>query len=581
MKFLAVILGLGRGYIALAAGYEISGRRVEGAAELDEAPIRGRSVFGAGLVALVLLAGAFVGNAQAQTVYVANGIGETVTAFDSETLVAAPAIPTASVAAEVAISPDGRTAYVTGYSTGEVLMLDTATDAVTGSIPGFGAPVAIAISPDGGTLYVSDAQSQTIITASTATDAITGSPIVAGGWATGLAVSPDGATVYASVPDGDEVVPIDAATRAVGVPIEVGDEPDHLAITPDGSKLYVPNSNSGSVSVIDTASEAVINEVEVGLYPERVVPSPNGGRVYVVDHGYGQISVIDTATDEVLGQPTPVVEAPNGAAITADGSRLLVVGVEPTRAEAIDTATMTPVGAPPIELDGYPEGIAIVPAQTPVPEFSAVAATAGVATTFDAAASHTYDGRITRYNWDFGDGTSAADAGPAPTHVYATRGTYRVTLTVSNGQGCPGFVFTGKTAICAGPSVASVSEQVGVDGPTADAVGPTAIPLGAVAGPRSVRVRCPARAKRAGCRFKLQLVSGRPKKLANGKLKKPKPESAVAKLTLSAGKSAPVVLRPRPKFAARVASQSRVFVKRTRVIHGRTRTDFPRLAFVG
>jgi hypothetical protein len=69
-------------------------------------------------------------------------------------------------------------------------------------------------------------------------------------------------------------------------------------------------------------------------------------------------------------------------------------------------------------------------------------------------------------------------------------------------------------------------------------------------------------------------------RLRNGRLKNPKPESAVVKLTLPAGKSAQVALSPKPRFAARVASQSQVFVKRTRVMRGRARTDFPRLAFV-
>jgi YVTN family beta-propeller protein len=561
----------------------------------------GRRVVGTGLVALALLAGAFAGSAQAQTAVITTGYGETIQSLDTESLVVTPPVSPSAVVSGVAISPDGRTAYVTAPYASKVLIVDTANDTVTGSISGFIDPFAIAISPDGSTLYVTDFAGENIFTVSTATDAITGSPIFLGELSPSVAVSPDGSTVYASIPYRDQVVPIDAATRTVGDPIEVGHEPDHLAFSPDGSKLYVPNSGSESVSVIDTASEAVIDEVEVGLYPERVIVSPDGSRAYVTDHGYGQISVIDTATDEVIGQPTPTVAAPSGAAITADGSRLLVMGTEFGQLEAIDTATMTPVSAP-INLGGWPEQIAVLPAQTPVPEFSAATAPAGEATAFDASASHTYDGDVVRYDWDFGDGTSAVDAGPTPTHVYAAGGAYQVTLTVSNGQGCPGFVFTGTSAACAGPSVASASEGVSVAGTPADpttpttkstasnlgttastpgSTTPTGSPTASGAGARSVRVHCPARAGRAGCRFRLQLVSSRPKRLRNGKLNKPKPMSAVAKVNLRAGKSARVVLRPKPKFAARIASHSRVFVKRTRVIRGRMRTDFPRLHLAG
>ena len=54
---------------------------------------------------------------------------------------------------------------------------------------------------------------------------------------------------------------------------------------------------------------------------------------------------------------------------------------------------------------------------------------------FDGSASSDADGAVVRYDWDFGDGTMAADAGPAPTHVYAAAGDYTVTLTVTDDAG--------------------------------------------------------------------------------------------------------------------------------------------------
>ncbi len=57
---------------------------------------------------------------------------------------------------------------------------------------------------------------------------------------------------------------------------------------------------------------------------------------------------------------------------------------------------------------------------------------------FDGSASRDSDGAIVRYDWDFGDGTTAADAGPAPTHVYAATGQYTVTLTVIDDAGDTG-----------------------------------------------------------------------------------------------------------------------------------------------
>ena len=45
---------------------------------------------------------------------------------------------------------------------------------------------------------------------------------------------------------------------------------------------------------------------------------------------------------------------------------------------------------------------------------------------FDATGSQCREGRITRWQWDFGDGTSAN--GPKVTHAYAKQGSYRVAL---------------------------------------------------------------------------------------------------------------------------------------------------------
>lgn len=59
----------------------------------------------------------------------------------------------------------------------------------------------------------------------------------------------------------------------------------------------------------------------------------------------------------------------------------------------------------------------------------------GVAVTFDGSGSNDPDGTIVTYNWNFGDGTTMDDGGPTPSHVYATAGTYNVTLTVVDNDG--------------------------------------------------------------------------------------------------------------------------------------------------
>jgi PKD repeat protein len=53
--------------------------------------------------------------------------------------------------------------------------------------------------------------------------------------------------------------------------------------------------------------------------------------------------------------------------------------------------------------------------------------------TFDGTGS-TDDGEIVRYDWDFGDGAVAMDAGPNPTHSYNAEGIYGVVLTVTDNE---------------------------------------------------------------------------------------------------------------------------------------------------
>jgi PKD repeat protein len=61
--------------------------------------------------------------------------------------------------------------------------------------------------------------------------------------------------------------------------------------------------------------------------------------------------------------------------------------------------------------------------------------TVGTPVSFDGTGSSDPDGTIDAYDWDFGDGTIALDAGPTPTHTYATANTFNVTLTVTDDAG--------------------------------------------------------------------------------------------------------------------------------------------------
>jgi YVTN family beta-propeller protein len=495
---------------------------------------------------------------------------DSVTPIDLATGQAGGPIPVGGRPDSVAISPDGRTAYVSNELAGTVSVIDTATDGVIGAPIAVGSnPAEVALTPSGATLYVTDELADTVSVIDTATRTAIGS-IKVGSFPNGIAVAPDGLSVYVSNAGGNTVSVIDTLTNTVDpLPIVVGEEPLGIAFTPDGAKAFVANGNSKSVSVIDTLTNTAEGAaIKVGKEPGAIAVTPDGRRAYVANDESNNVSVIDTVTDQVIGTAIKVGAGPTGIAITPDGRTAYVAESGAGGVSSIDLATNA-VG-PLIPTGENAFGVAIGPGQTPTASFSAGTATAGAPAAFDASASADPGGRIANYAWSFGDGQSAT-GGPTASHTYAAPGTYTVTLTVDDGEGCTGFVFTGRTASCNGSSVATATQKV--------TVAPAPLLLSAPAGPR-VRVRCPKSAKPGRCRFALQVVAAKPRRI-KGKLRTPKPESAVARVNLAAGTTALVTLKPKARFAAKLEGAAKVLVREVETVNGKTRVDYARLKVVG
>jgi DNA-binding beta-propeller fold protein YncE len=219
----------------------------------------------------------------------------------------------------------------------------------------------------------------------------------------------------------------------------------------------------------------------------------------------------------------------------------------------IDTATNQVVGSP-IEVEVAPEAIAITPDQAPVAAFTHATARPGVPASFVGASSRDPDGSIARFEWDFGDGQAIADGGPAPSHTYVRPGSYRVTLTLTDNEGCStSLKFTGQTAFCNESTSARLAHSVSVAYP-------------------AIRVRCPKRAGPGSCRYRLTAVSKR---------RRGKTMTKVAKAKVKAGRSKVVSLRPKRKFAARLAAARKPLIREKVTIDGAVETRLRRLSVVG
>jgi len=272
-----------------------------------------------------------------------------------------------------------------------------------------------------------------------------------------------------------------------------GPNPFGSGITPDGRFLYVSNPEDGPNGTISgfgvdsttgllTPLAGFPLNVSPGNHPLNMAVSPDSKHLYVAT----RISkTVNAYTINANGSLTPVPGQPfatdaadvNGKALalTPDGKRLYVT------AGGTDnnvTGFNVGVGGELTKIPGSPwptgggtspdlEAIAITPNQPPAASFTAAAATQGQATAFNAGGSTDSDGTVARYDWDFGDGTTLADGGATPSHVYTQPGSYLASVRETDNEGCStDRIFTGKAMLCNGSSVAETARTVTITATT-------------------------------------------------------------------------------------------------------------------
>jgi YVTN family beta-propeller protein len=373
---------------------------------------------------------------------------------------------------DVAITPDGTRAYVTNGSNDTVVPVDIATNTAGTAIPVGGiTPQGIAITPDGSRAYVTNQNSNNVSVIDLASGTVVGSPIAVGNFPQGIAITPSGTRAYVTNSAADTVSVIDLASGTVVATIAggIGNGPVGIAITPDGSRAYVTNQNSDTVSVIDLASGTVVGSpIAVGNLPFDVAVTPSGALAYVPAALDDNVTPIDVGTG-TAGVPISVGGFPVSIAILPNGSRAYVVNEGDGSLSPVDIPGNS-AGAPipVITGQGDVDAIAIVPNQGPQAAFSFSPHKPKVkkSVSFDGGASIDSDGNVARYDWDFGDGKSGT--GAMPHHSFAKAGTYKVTLTTTDNEGCSTtMVFTGQTAYCNGTAAARVTHNVKVVAPSA------------------------------------------------------------------------------------------------------------------
>jgi YVTN family beta-propeller protein len=398
----------------------------------------------------------FAPQALARFAYTGNYDGDSVSVIDTEAnqVVGLP-IAVGNGPYSTAVTPNGKTLYVANEVSEDLTALDTQARQVVGTPIALGTkPAVIAISPDGKTAYVTSQEADVVVVVDTQTNQVLGAPIVVGKDPWGVAFSPDGKFAYVTGKTDGIASVIDTQSRQVVATITVGNDPINVVLSPDGRTAFVDNIDDDTVSTIDTQTRQVVGSpIAVGDEPWGLAVSPDGTRLYVSNYGDDTVSVVNTQTRQVVGSPIPVGDEPYELALTPDGKTLYVANYGEQSVSAVNTQTSQVTEIP---VAGGPRQLAIVPDQSPIASFSFVAGKAASVTYFNGLASSDPDGSIARFDWSFGDGTTAANGGPFPTRIYAKAGVYSAGLAVTDDEGCSAnLVFTGRTAYCSGSASAT------------------------------------------------------------------------------------------------------------------------------
>jgi YVTN family beta-propeller protein len=188
----------------------------------------------------------------------------------------------------------------------------------------------------------------------------------------GIAFSLDGQYAYVVCRNSDNLVVLDATTRAILDSIAVGNKPVALAISLDGERLYIVNRSSNDVAVIDVSiasTPVLLTKIAVGEEPEGIAILPDGNKLYVSNSKSNTVSVFQVLS----GGPylsflrtIPVGQKPSGVAVTkpgsfSDGEYVYVANREDDTVSVIDTTNDTVIATIPVGKG--PQGVAagIVP----------------------------------------------------------------------------------------------------------------------------------------------------------------------------------------------------------------------------
>jgi DNA-binding beta-propeller fold protein YncE len=434
-----------------------------------------------------------------------------VTRSGAKSLVPGSPYPTGLLPLALAITPNARTLYSTHAGSGTILGYRINSNGTLTPLPEattvMGSPViGAAITPDGARLFVTtgptletgspgSVQSFTIGSSGSLTRTnAPAAPIDSS--LSQVIVTPDARHLVVNNFLTDTMVSFaigpDSRLTQVGDPLPTGERPAIPGISPDGRFIYVSNEGSGDLSGFSISATGELRPTPgspypVGLEPHGVVFTSDSRRVYAPDVGLADGALPGAGGAAIVGwrvegdgrlvplpdSPYPTPGLGGRVVLSPDDSRLFhvqsIATDNPLAHSFVHGYVLDAEGRP--HDDGLPPvdtGIVFhdgttaffTPNQGPVADVELVYA-AGKTRTFSAAESSDRDGRVVRYRWTFGDGTTQVTASPEVSHTYRTRGPWQVSVEVTDDEGCSTLLnFQGTTVTCGGGPAARATLTV-------------------------------------------------------------------------------------------------------------------------
>jgi DNA-binding beta-propeller fold protein YncE len=415
----------------------------------------------------------------------------------------------ATLPRRLTMTPDGTSLYVTagGPWHGVVLQYDVGADgAATPKDPVAVAagkwPSAIAADPLGRAVYVADKGGNDVLQFTVGAGGSLGPPVILElpGPPAGIALSPNGLNAYVIVGSSIKRYAVGAGGELNEATMEVvrtGGTLTDIALTPDGRRLYASSSDAQifafSVGAGGALSALGSTEPAAGCTKLTAIAiAPDGGALYAVGDSWGergrrlvQYAIGDDGNLSALDPPSlPLADHPRDLALTPSGRNLYVAARDLQLFDLDASGLASPKSPAAIDLTSA-VGVVVSPNQAPVARFDVSIAPAGSAVSFDAGTASDPDGSITRYEWDFDDGTTLATDQPQVSHVYAAPGEYEVRLVVTDNEGASTqTVFTGSSVLGNGAPTAETSRVIRIAAAAVPFVPPPVTPLAPVQPPR-------------------------------------------------------------------------------------------------